>query len=66
MPPPLKLAIKLLYSQRIGNNMVVFQLKTGYIVVYPRKPGYVVVFPQYKYEMVVLSRKTGYIVVFPP
>ena len=30
----LKLAIKLLYSQRIG-NMVVFQLKTGYIVVYP-------------------------------
>ena len=32
--PPLKLAIKLLYSQRIG-NMVVFQLKNGYIVVYP-------------------------------
>ena len=32
--PSLKGAIKLLYSQRIG-NMVEFQLKTGYIVVYP-------------------------------
>ena len=43
-------------TQRDNKNMVVFQLKTGYIVV----------FPQHNYEMVVLSRKTGYIVVFPP
>ena len=64
MSPPLKLAIKLLYTQSIS-YMVVFQLKTGYIVVYPPETWLCSSFPQYKYEMVVLSRKTGYIVVFP-
>ena len=70
--PPLKLAIKLLYSQRIG-NMVVFQLKTGYIAVYPLDNWlYSSLSPRQLLHIngspitENLLLKTDYIVVYPP